>query len=220
MYETMLNTAEANDADLVWCDFTARYPDGRSRKISEACTNAPGALINAILSGKVHGYTWNKLFKRAITVENNIFFEPGLNMCEDLLFCIKYLLCCCNIAHVRDGLYNYRYTAGSLTQKFNPAHLDSKIKTTKIIETLLPDAQYHYALCKKKGIVLLEMIDHHAIASNEISSFCGNDLSPILATVSNRALGRLRIELYMTQHMWTYNIITKISAAVKKYFQR
>ncbi|MGN1134033.1 MAG: glycosyltransferase family 2 protein [Oscillospiraceae bacterium] len=60
-----------------------------------------------------HGYCWNKLFKRDIIINNNIFFDSRLALCEDMHFLINY------IQHINEGavqngkLYFYRKPSGS-----------------------------------------------------------------------------------------------------------
>lgn len=57
------------------------------------------------------GYVTNKLFKRKIIIDNEIFFDESIKVLEDYLFCCKYL------SHVRGGYYNPKSQYNYLQRK-------------------------------------------------------------------------------------------------------
>ena len=79
--EKMVALAEKEDADITICDMNKVYKD----KIVHIHTNPSLDNIEClkqILIGKVHSSLCNKLIRRSLYVDNNIYPTEGINMCE------------------------------------------------------------------------------------------------------------------------------------------
>ena len=112
MYEEMYNKAIATDADMVYCDYyvstTILYyiPHKGTCEIQE--------ILNGLLAGKIHGATWNKLFKRSIAHNKNIWCPNHIVMYEDLLRTSQMIKMCKKIAFINKPLYFYAVQAQTL----------------------------------------------------------------------------------------------------------
>ena len=91
MYEKMYNIAHSEDADIVVCDLIHEYKD--AKKIEE-----------------LNQYLCNKLVKRNLIFENDIFPIAGLNMWEDVLQSNKLFYHAKNVCYVDEPLYHYNRT--------------------------------------------------------------------------------------------------------------
>lgn len=60
-----------------------------------------------LMKRQLFGYTWNKIFKRKILIQNNIFFDEGLKMCEDQLLTFEYIKYCEQIKFLPEKIYFY-----------------------------------------------------------------------------------------------------------------
>ena len=95
------------------------------------------------------GYLPNKLWKRDVILKNNIFLDPTLNVLEDTLFTVKYLLNSKNVIIKNNKDYNYVHegetlTSGmSFTQK-NPYYIQTYQMMIKSVNQIID-------LVSKKG---------------------------------------------------------------------
>lgn len=104
MYQKMVE--EINDSDAIMCGF---YQDKKKCVgISQKCiVKKEEAILNIIGDGNFKGYLWNKLFKKSIIVTNKLIFSTRIHMCEDLLFCVKYIEKTNKVCLIPDALYHY-----------------------------------------------------------------------------------------------------------------
>ena len=140
MYETMYNKAIETNADMVYCDF---YESSAKRDIPimQLGTCEPEKLINEFLSGKTHSALWNKIFKRDIVLNRDLYCPNHIIMCEDLLRTTQMLTKCHKISYINQSFYFYRYNFSSYTkEKSSPQKVDNICEVYDFfIKTLSPD---------------------------------------------------------------------------------
>ena len=90
---------------------------------------------------------WNKLFKKSIV--DDLRFVEGVEISEDLLFSIEYLLSCENVAYVENTFYKNVQRKGSVTR--------SGAKATAIIRTVSID-EYIYRKIKSKYAKIADVV--------------------------------------------------------------
>ena len=109
--EKMVALAEKEDADITICDMNKVYKD----KIVHIHTNPSLDNIEClkqILIGKVHSSLCNKLIRRSLYVDNNIYPTEGINMCEDFSVMYRLLFFAKKITYLPEPLYNYDLSNG------------------------------------------------------------------------------------------------------------
>lgn len=112
--EKLYDAAKKTDADLVGCDYFREFEDGRPTRIKvNKLKSDPREVISEMLDDKVAACVWTKLFKRQFLKDKCINWEPGINMWEDQLFCIKVLMNNPKITYINFSLYHYRIRNGS-----------------------------------------------------------------------------------------------------------
>lgn len=117
MYETLLGVAKETDADIVVSDF---YHEFQNKQIIEHFEEKSN--IDAILSksGKYWWCTVNRLVKRSLYFDNNIFPIPGINMLEDVCVMMRLYYFAGKIEYVHIPLYHYdRSRESSLMHQSN-----------------------------------------------------------------------------------------------------
>lgn len=72
----------------------------------------PLKCMEAVLVGTVHSSVCNKLIRRSLFVDNNIYFIVGLNMNEDLSVMFRLLYFAKKIAYVDKPYYKYNLCNG------------------------------------------------------------------------------------------------------------
>ena len=123
MYELLYKKAIEEKAEIVLCDYIIEKYNNQeivSLKVDH-CTSR--YLVAALVKGRIHGSLCNKLVKRELLTKNNIRFIQGLNICEDLIMCIKILSHDITISYFPHALYHYDQVSnpGSLSS-FNSGH--------------------------------------------------------------------------------------------------
>lgn len=115
--EKMVALAEKEEADITICDMNKIYVD----KIVHTRVNPPLdniEFLKQILVGKVHSGLWNKLIRRSLYVDNNIYPIEGINMCDDLSVMYRLLFFAKKLAYLTEPLYNYDLSRGESYSSF------------------------------------------------------------------------------------------------------
>lgn len=108
MIENMVHSAQAEDADITICDWYYVYSETDKKcYISVNPSLSPSILLQQVISGEVHSGVVNKLIKRSLYFDNNIYPIDGLNMCEDLSVMFRLVYNADKIAYVSKPLYYY-----------------------------------------------------------------------------------------------------------------
>lgn len=105
LLEKMLRTAEENDADYVWADWLLTY-EHSDRRMSQPTFSTPEDALRGILTGRMKYNVWNKIVKRNLYTDNNIWFPAGYGMGEDMTM-IRLLACAKTVAHCPYADYHY-----------------------------------------------------------------------------------------------------------------
>lgn len=105
--ESMCQFASGGDYDLIWADFFYNYPDKEliGRQISDVDNDS---CICALLTEKIHGALWNKLYKRSLFEESGVRFIDGVDLWEDLCVNIQLFYQAKNIGYLATPIYHYR----------------------------------------------------------------------------------------------------------------
>lgn len=114
MTESIVGFLE-NEVDLVICSYTAEFKNRKKNIIENHICPIEGIYkkskflmdFGELLNKRFINPIWNKLYITDIIKKNNVKFEEGLNMGEDLLFNINYLKICDCIRTSKENLYNY-----------------------------------------------------------------------------------------------------------------
>lgn len=101
MFQEMINIAHQKNADLVTCDFYWMYPNKNIREKLYAPKSKRELFVSAWAA------PWNKLYRRSMLVDNNIFFTEGYTY-EDTSFYLKYIPFCKVIKHIDQPFIYWR----------------------------------------------------------------------------------------------------------------
>lgn len=109
-YEKMYLKAVKERLDVVACDYFQEQESGRKR----CSIYAPeGKEIDAVLSGRVMGALWCRLFRRSLLED---IVPPAGNMTEDVVITVQALQRAQSIGYLQEPLYHY-YLRGSSISK-------------------------------------------------------------------------------------------------------
>ena len=107
IYECMYALAKEQDADMVWCDYYCEDVDN-SEVISLRFSCDSIAYVKGIMTMKIPGFLWNKLYRRELCKRFRNEWTKGADMWEDVSVTIPMTHYAKNIAYIEAPLYHYR----------------------------------------------------------------------------------------------------------------
>ncbi len=118
----LVRTMEETGCDMVIADFYRVIGERVSQKGS---IEKDGLLTREEFAEEMlkkpadfyYGVLWNKLFKKATILENEIKMDPAISWCEDFIFNMSYIRQCRNIYVLKMPIYYYVKTKGSLVSQ-------------------------------------------------------------------------------------------------------
>ena len=127
MVERLAEKAKQDDADMVVCNICKIFSTKRV-----VVKNYPPKdnldFVSKILTGEIHAGVSNKLIRRKIVADHNIYPVPGINMGDDMTILLESLMFMNKISFIDETLYYYNRTVeGSLSKSVYPMINDIKI---------------------------------------------------------------------------------------------
>lgn len=124
MLELMLQKAESEDADMVWCDWFLSFNENERPMHQPDAASARKALGD-MLNGSMKYNVWNKIVRRSLYTDNDIRFPDGYAMGEDMTM-IRLAAKARRVAHVGKPLYHYiRVNTGAMSQAYDERKLNA-----------------------------------------------------------------------------------------------
>ena len=122
MLEKLYRKAKETEADIVWCDWFLSF-EKNERYMKQPDYDTPMEALKGILSGAMKYNVWNKLVKRSLYVENQIYFPEGYGMGEDMTM-IRLFACAQKVAYLPEAFYHYvKLNGEAFTNTFSERHL-------------------------------------------------------------------------------------------------
>lgn len=120
MLEEMAHAAEAEEADMLICDYREKRSDGIFYHKQQPSVLTKEAVANDLVEGRLYGALWNKLIKTSVFRDNHIGFRQELNMREDMFFIFDLLPFVGKVAYLPKAYYTYDRTnnSASLTNTY------------------------------------------------------------------------------------------------------
>ena len=120
MLETLLNTAESTDSDVVQCDYIIEYPGGTQAAetpMFEDVRVFEKEEFDTILEKMLAGISMNSIWKKIVRADlvRGLEFDTRLRTAEDLLFNFNLLLRTSRWTFIPDRLYHYYRSGATLT---------------------------------------------------------------------------------------------------------
>lgn len=132
MYYILYKIAEEYDAEISGCDFFSGY--NSKDKVFPIHNYNPKYLIKEWFNSKADNSSLcNKLIKRKLLIDNNIFPYPDINNGEDLGLVVRALYYANKYIHVSLPLYHYCKRIGSLTHTYNKKRF---LQERKLVEKI------------------------------------------------------------------------------------
>ena len=112
--EKMLKKALETQSDVVICNFSKVYKNKIKVNSSFQELERSG-LIKNLLIGTAHNALWNKLVRRSIIVDENLYPDDSFRLLEDKSITFRIIYFANKVAFINESLYFYRKRENSLT---------------------------------------------------------------------------------------------------------
>lgn len=164
MYESMCTIAVKKNAEIVTCDHFNEFIN--KNKESEIVSNFSNDLIDGILTNKVAGSLWNKIFKKDLF--DSAIIWPKLNMGEDGAICIQMILKAKTIAHLDIPLYHYYIHPNSTINRISKEDYLRRSIGLKESSDIIFKCLKQYGISKKYSMSILFRKVHINILASPI----------------------------------------------------
>lgn len=146
MYNILVKSAQENDSDVVCSGYKYVVDSGIINTISMCAklenysltTNGVPVYEMFIRSKRGIFNVWNKLYKRDIIKNNNIFFPNDKMSAEDCEFNLKIVKYASKYTFIPEALYNYYLSNNSLTRGYIKDCFQKHLDWRYMIEKYLP----------------------------------------------------------------------------------
>jgi len=167
MLDTLVQRADDTNADVVYCDYY-EVESGKYKYQDQSLSVSDPILVTAaMLRGEIRWCPWNKLFRRSITVENDINWPAGVNVGEDLAVLPRIFHKAKKIEHVNQALYFYnRDNVNSYLNIWSPVSCYQNIKSV--------EALGDYFNIEPQNSILIEALDQTKLMTKYLMLYSFN----------------------------------------------
>lgn len=124
MLKEMYETAKAKDADMAYCDFYLTFGKNERYMSNPLYGTAEAMLKSGLLGGNMKYNVWNKLVKRSLYADNDVWFPAGHGMGEDMTM-IRLAACARSVSYIPKAFYHYvKLNANAYSATMSQRHKD------------------------------------------------------------------------------------------------
>ncbi|MBR6722254.1 Stealth CR1 domain-containing protein [bacterium] len=170
MYEQMYNQAKNLNSEIVICDYK-KHQEGTNKnwtpitfeyaksatqtiKLDVPCNKniEKNLLMESLFVSPC--YSWNKLVKRNLILENDIRFS-NIKCYEDVIFILKSFIYSNNFSYVNKSFYHYRIRKNSTVRTYENRYKDfiyiteeikTFLKNQKLLHTMKKNLEYFFVM--------------------------------------------------------------------------
>lgn len=200
MVELMYNKAQEENSDIVVCDYFWEWSN--TRIISPQAYNSNAIeYTKMLLNGKISPCVWNKMIKKSLYTENNIYSIENIDFGEDYVITPRLSYFSNKISKVEKPLYHYiRINENAYTKNFSIRSIESIKLALNFLSIFFENnserGDFKYSLLQgqlRKKIMLL--MNTESKYHKDISKLFPDSNSAILSTDLNISE---KITIYLT----------------------
>lgn len=220
MLELLYLEAKRYNSDIVICDYYINNGSNQTY-INQSTEENNIQCIKNILSGKLHGASWNKLINRKLILENNINYIENIDYLEDVLFNIKALYFSKSITYINKAFYHYNLkNENSITSSINSKkimHINESIKLIKLflIENNLNEIANNELNIFKLNQKIWFIYSQEKSIDNDVLA-----LYPEASSMIFKLSNGIHTKLILLSAAYNLKIVTKILLYTIKFFRR
>lgn len=109
------------DNDLLIFGYEKVFMNKSIKRLDDSMISDFNTIKQKIITSCLGGFLCNKVYKRDIIINNNLYLDDNMYYCEDLLFNINYLKFCNKSLYLGIDLYKYRMRKSGASMSFYKA---------------------------------------------------------------------------------------------------
>lgn len=120
MIELLVEEAEKNESDIVWCDWLIEKENSDFNASSVNFIDNPEEMLNRLYRDEIKGYLWNKIFRKDFWDSCGLITDELCTMMEDWFMLIQLLCNSPKMSYVNKPLYHYTVRENSASSSGAP----------------------------------------------------------------------------------------------------
>lgn len=119
-YEKLLNKAQSEESDLVISSYIVEIPNKQRQDLVTHNYNNKIEYLDALIKGKVAGFSWNKLYKKSLIKNNNLVFpiRGQLENVEDQYFSTRCIALSNKVSFMNESNVHYIINPNSIVRGY------------------------------------------------------------------------------------------------------
>lgn len=218
-YEKMYREAIRSGADVVFAPIVDEYTDSSVLRKMESLPNTGKEIVANWYGTNIAMYSWNKLVKRSIYVENNVLPFEGVNMWEDNGLMLRVLYYANKVSSITGTAYHYNHTnMGAMTTSYGRSAVEQMIKCANLLGKFFSEKddalQYVKTVNAVKYLAKLNLITTKFSGIQEFKNIFpeSNEAVNYISLNAFSAKGKIRF-LFVKYHMaWLFVTIFKLAS--------
>lgn len=160
--EGLYATAKETGADMVICDYHNEDPYQKQYVRQRPTTLTREAVMEDLITGRLFGFTWNKLIRRTVYEQYGIRYPVGMYGCEDQYTMCEMLKNDIRVAYVPKAFYHYmHYGNDTLSRHYDEKTYEHDLKIREMFAALLADTPYGALAYERKTAAILSRAFYH-----------------------------------------------------------
>ena len=155
--DKLYRKAVESKADIVMCDIYYNDPNHQSYSKQEPTGLQHLEVLKDLITGKVFGFTVNKLIRRELYQQHDILYPIGLYGCEDQYTMCKLLKNDIQIAYVPIAFYHYmHYGQDSLSRHYDEMTYQQDLRIRNLfVEIVQENEELKKIAWKEKSLYMI-----------------------------------------------------------------
>ncbi len=213
MYERMYEIAKKDGADIVICGVIDETKYGSRRQSCSTQSISATWIVKNMYKYPINMYTVNKLVRKELLDDNNLFFYDGINMWEDNGLMYRVFYYANKVSFSPEVCYHYnRANENSITNHYGRNSVDQMIKCAELLSMFFADkpdaADFECTINMIKFCAKINLIiDKYSYIDEYRRVFRGVEYySKIISRDAFSTKGRIR--LFFVEHNMAWIFVT------------
>lgn len=226
LYECMYNKAMRSNADIILCPIRDEYKEYGVTRPLEPLPDSGQVILENWYKKSIGMYAWNKLVRRSLYIDYQIFPYKGINMWEDNGLFLRIFYYARGVSTIDDAVYHYnRMNMGAMTHGYGRKAINQMIQCASLIDRFFqtkPDFKRF-----EKTVLALKFYARINLVTDDFKGLVeyystfpeSNAIIPEIALDAFSKKGKIRF-LFVKYHLaWLFVIIFKVKKIISDIYK-
>lgn len=184
-------------------------------------------LIEKLQENNLFNQIWNKIYKRDIIKNNNLFFDEKIEYGEDYQFNIKYLFCTKKILVLSNVIYNYFNEINGLNNTYRRNRFDLNRNNLFLLEEYFKKNNLNIEYINKKyfitlisGINNICKNDNSKERKNDLLKLCYDNQTYMYLKRNKSLKAKILMNLLKTKNTFLLELLGKIIKIYERKYKK